>query len=348
VTASGNAGTLRGVAALVRAGLVAAERAEALEAVAARYAVAVPPALAALIDPAAAADPIGRQILPDEAELHLAAHERADPIGDAAHTPLPGIVHRYPDRVLLTPSFACAVYCRFCFRRERVGGAEALGAEILGPAALAAALAYIRERPEIREVILTGGDPLMLAPRRLGEIVAALDAMPHLEVIRIHSRVPVAAPERVSRELLAALTTDTALFLAVHANHPREFSPAARTALRRLNAAGVALLGQSVLLAGVNDEAATLEALMRGFLANRVKPYYLHQLDAAPGTARFRVPLERGQALMRGLLGRLSGLGQPSYVLDIPDGYGKSPVGPGYLAADGREIADWRGGRHRL
>ena len=341
--ASDGAATLRGVAALARAGLVAAERVTALVAVAARYEVALPPALAALIDPADPADPIGRQFLPDEAELVTAADERADPIGDAAHAPLPGLVHRYPDRVLLTPTFGCAVYCRFCFRRERVGGGEALG-----PAALAAALAYIAARPAIREVILTGGDPLTLAPRRLAEIVGALDALPGVRVIRIHTRLPVAAPERLTAELLAALSCETALFIAIHANHPREFSPPARAALRRLSATGAALLGQSVLLAGVNDDPATLEALMRGFIENRVKPYYLHQLDAAPGTARFRVPVARGQALMRGLLGRVSGLAIPRYMLDIPNGYGKSPLGPGYLSDDGREILDWRGERHRL
>ena len=341
--ASKAATTLRNAAALVRTGLVAAERAEALDAVAARYPVAVPPALLALIEPGDPADPIARQTLPDEAELVAAPGETADPIGDAAHSPLPGLVHRYPDRVLLTPTFTCAVYCRFCFRRERVGEGEGLG-----PEALTAALAYIAARPQIREVILTGGDPLMLAPRRLGEIVAALDALPHIEVIRLHSRVPVAAPERVTPELLAALTADTALFLAVHANHPREFAPPARAALRHLAAAGVALLGQSVLLAGINDDEATLEALMRAFLACRVKPYYLHQLDAAPGTARFRVPVARGQALMRALHGRLSGLGMPAYVLDIPGGYGKSPIGPGYLSAAGDEIFDWRGESHRL
>ena len=336
-------GTLRGVAALARAGLVAAERATALVEVAARYEVALPPALAALIDPADPADPIGRQFLPDEAELTTAADERADPIGDAAHAPLPGLVHRYPARVLLTPTFGCAVYCRFCFRRERVGGGEALG-----PEALAAALGYIAARPAIREVILTGGDPLTLAPRRLAEIVGALDALPGVRVIRIHTRLPVAAPERLTAELLAALSCETALFVAIHANHPREFSPLARAALRRLAGTGAALLGQSVLLAGVNDDPATLEALLRGFIENRVKPYYLHQLDAAPGTARFRVPVERGQALMRGLLGRVSGLAIPTYMLDIPNGYGKSPVGPGYLSDDGREILDWRGERHRL
>ncbi len=343
MVADAGATTLRAVAELVRAGLVPAGQAAALEPVAARYPVAVPPALAALIDPGNPRDPIARQSLPDGAELLTAADERADPIGDAAHAPLPGLVHRYPDRVLLTPGFACAVYCRFCFRRERVGGGEALSG-----AALAAALAYIRERPEIREVILTGGDPLMLAPRRLAEIIGALDAMPHLGVIRIHSRVPVAAPERISPELLAALDCETALFLAVHCNHPAELSTPARAALRRLSRAGVALLGQSVLLAGVNDDATTLEALMRGFIENRVKPYYLHQLDAAPGTARFRVPLERGQELMRGLLGRVSGLALPSYVLDIPGGHGKSPIGPGYLSGDNRQVTDWRGERHAL
>ncbi len=343
LAAAGRAGTLREVAELVRAGLVPAERAEALALVAARYPVAVPPALAALIDPGNAADPIAHQILPESAELLTAVDERADPIGDAAHSPLLGLVHRYPDRVLLTPSFACAVYCRFCFRRERVGGGEALGGE-----ALAAALSYIRARPEIREVILTGGDPLMLAPSRLAEIIGALDVMPHLGVIRVHSRVPVAAPERVGPELLAALQCETALFLAVHCNHPTELSSAVRAALRQLSRAGVVLLGQTVLLAGVNDDAATLEALMRGFIENRVKPYYLHHLDPAPGTARFRVPLERGQALMRGLLGRVSGLALPAYVLDIPGGHGKSPVGPSYLAEDNRQITDWRGHRHPL
>ena len=343
MAADGEAGTLRGIAGLVRAGLVPADRAAVLTEVAARYPVAVPPTLAALIDRDDPGCPIGRQFLPDAAELDFAEDECADPIGDAAHAPLPGLVHRYPDRVLLTPGFTCAVYCRFCFRRARVGDGAALSAK-----ELAAALDYIRARPQIREVILTGGDPLMVAPERLAAIIGALDAMPHLGVIRLHSRVPVAAPERVTPEVVATLATRAALFIAVHANHPREFSAPARAALERLNRAGVVLLGQSVLLAGVNDDAATLEALMRAFVENRVKPYYLHHLDAAPGTARFRVSIGRGQALMRALIGKVSGLCIPAYVLDIPGGFGKSPVGPVYLAADGLEIADWRSKRHRL
>jgi len=318
-------------------------RRETLRAVADRYAVAVTPAMAALIDPADPADPIGLQFLPDAAELETAPDEAADPIGDAAHAPLPGLVHRYPDRVLLTPTFACAVYCRFCFRRERVGTGDGPS-----PEQLDAALAYIRDRPEIWEVVLTGGDPLALAPRRLGGLVAALDAIPHVGVIRIHSRVPVVAPERIDGALMAALACDTALFVAVHANHPREFTPEARAALRRLAGAGVPLVSQSVLLRGVNDDPATLESLMRRFVENRVKPYYLHHLDPAPGTARFRVPLARGRELVRSLRGRVSGLAQPDYVLDIPGGHGKSPVGPGFLSEDGATITDWRGRRHPL
>lgn len=332
---------MRSAADLVRAGLAAPADEPALAAVAARYAVAVPPALAALIDPADPADPIARQFLPDPAELETAPGETADPIGDAAHTPVPGLVHRYPDRVLLTPTFACAVYCRFCFRRERVGPAGA--GETPGPEALEAALAYIGDHPEVWEVILTGGDPLALAPRRIAGLMARLDALPHVGVIRLHSRVPVADPGRIDADMLAALASTKAVFVAVHANHPREFTPAARAALARLAGAGVALVGQSVLLRGVNDDPATLEALMRRFVENRVKPYYLHHLDAAPGTARFRVPLARGRDLMRGLRGRVSGLAQPDYVLDIPGGRGKSPVGPHYLSEDGRTLADWRG-----
>ena len=337
--------TLRRVPELVQAGLVPPEAEAALAAVAARYAIAVPPELAALIAPGDPADPIGRQILPDAEELAPAADEWADPIGDAVHAPVKGLVHRYPDRVLLLPTLVCAVYCRFCFRRERVGPG---GAEGLTDAELAAALAYVRDRPAIREVVITGGDPLTLTPRRLGGIIAALDALSGVRVIRLHTRVPVAAPERIGPELLAALSCDKALFVALHANHPREFTPAATAAIRRLTGAGIAMLGQSVLLRGVNDDPATLEALMRAFVEVRIKPYYLHHLDPAPGTARFRTSIAHGQSLMRQLRGRVSGLCQPDYVLDIAGGVGKSPIGPGYLSAAGDTITDWRQRRHPL
>jgi lysine 2,3-aminomutase len=333
--------TLRDADALVAAGLVTPAARDAVAAVEARYAVAIPPALQALIE--SPDDPIGLQFVPDPAELIVAPHERADPIGDEALSPVKGIVHRYPDRALLKPLLVCPVYCRFCFRREHVGPDGGLLSEV----ELDAAYAWLRARPRIREVILTGGDPLMLSPRRLADIVRSLSAIPHVEIVRVHTRVPVADPARVSPELVAALATDRAMFLVLHANHAREFSDAARAAIRAVQAAAVPVLGQSVLLRGVNDSVAALEALLRAMLAARVKPYYLHQLDAAPGTARFQVPISEGQRLLAALRGRVSGLAWPTYVLDIPGGHGKVPVGPGYLEADGSVRDPW-GGRHRL
>ena len=220
--------TLRSADDLVAAGLVPESRRDAVAAVAARYAVAIPPALRALI--AAPDDPIGRQFVPDPAELVTAPHESADPIADDALSPIKGIVHRYPDRALLKPLLVCPVYCRFCFRREQVGP----DGGVLTEAELAACYAWLAARPAIREVILTGGDPLMLSPRRLGGILRALAAIPHIETLRIHTRVPVADPARVTPELADALATETPLWLVVHANHAREFTPAARAALRRV------------------------------------------------------------------------------------------------------------------
>jgi lysine 2,3-aminomutase len=336
--------TLRSAAALAASGLIEATRAAALERVAARYSVAITPAVARLINPADPADPIARQYLPDECELESHPPERSDPIGDDAHSPVKGVVHRYPDRVLLKPTLVCPVYCRFCFRREVVGQGEALS-----PTEFAAALDYIRAHDAIWEVIITGGDPLILSPRRLGAIMRALEAVPHVLVIRIHTRVPVADPERVNDALVAALAIDKAVYVVLHANHPRELTEDARAACRRITRAGIPMLAQSVLLKGVNDDADTLEALLRGLVAMRVKPYYLHHADLAPGTAQFRTTIAEGQALMRRLRGRISGLCQPAYVLDIPGGFGKVPVGPCYLGAEGEALSveDPSGRRHR-
>ena len=335
-----SAQTLRGPDALIEAGLAPAEARDAIAAVAERYAIAVTPAVARLIDPADAADPIARQFLPDAAELVRLPDELDDPIGDAAHGAVKGIVHRYPDRVLLKPTHACPVYCRFCFRREQVGP----GGESLSPAELQAALDYVRARPEIREVVISGGDPLILSPRRMADILRGIEAIAHVDVVRIHSRVPLVDPARIDDAMVAALATPKALFVVLHANHAREFAPDGRDACARLVAAGIPLLGQSVLLRGVNDDVATLEALLRAFLAVRAKPYYLHHLDPAPGTSQFRVPISEGQALMRALRGRVSGLAQPTYVVDIPGGHGKVPVGPSWLDADG--LRDPSGGLH--
>jgi lysine 2,3-aminomutase len=331
--------TFRDADALVAAGLIAPERRDAVAAVGARYAVAITQAMQALIR--AADDPIARQFVPDPAELLTAPHERADPIGDDALSPVKGIVHRYPDRALLKPLLVCPVYCRFCFRREQVGPDGGL----LSDAELATAYDWFRAHPKIREVILTGGDPLMLSPRRLGAIVGTLSAIPHIEIVRVHSRVPVADPERLTEDVADALATDKAFFLVVHANHAREFSEAARTALRRVQSRAIPVLGQSVLLRGVNDSPQALEDLFRAMLAARIKPYYLHQLDAAPGTARFHVPIAEGQALLAALRGRVTGLAWPTYVLDIPGGHGKVPIGPGYLDADDHVRDPW-GGLH--
>ena len=336
--------TLRSLDALEREGLLSPD--PRLEAAAQSMAIAVTPEMAALIDRADLVhDPIARQFVPSVAETDVAPEELADPIGDEFRSPVKGIVHRYPDRVLLKPLHVCPVYCRFCFRREKVGpGGEALSADELD-----AALAYIRARPEIWEVILTGGDPLMLAPRRLGRLLAALDAIPHVAVIRIHSRVPVADPGRITEELVAALRPRRAgVWLGVHCNHARELTADARTALARLANAGLPLMAQTVLLKGVNDDVETLEQLMRALVAARVKPYYLHHPDLVRGTGHFRVSIADGQALMKALRGRLSGLAQPTYVLDVPGGHGKVPVGPSYLGddPDALTVQDAFGGSH--
>jgi lysine 2,3-aminomutase len=314
--------TLRTTTDLLRAGLVQPADAAELRAIERHYATAVPPAFQALIR--TPDDPIGLQVLPHPDEAITALHEVSDPTADQAFSPLPGLVHRYPDRVLIKPLLICPLYCRFCFRREHVGPDGGL----LTQAQIDAALDYVRARPAIREVILTGGDPLMLSPRRLASLLGALDAIPHVDIIRIHSRVPVAAPERLTPPLLAALASEKPLYLAVHANHEREFSAPAAAALLALSRAGIVLLGQSVLLRGVNDSEAALEALFRAMLRHRVKPYYLHQLDAAPGTARFHVPEAEGRALLSALRFRMSGLAWPTYVAERPGGAGKIPLGP--------------------
>ena len=333
--------TLRDADALVDAGLIGPDQRDAIAAVEARYAVAISPSVQALIG--APDDPIALQFVPDAAELLTAPHERADPIADDALSPVKGIVHRYADRALLKPLLVCPVYCRFCFRREHVGPDGGL----LTEDELAAAYDWLRAHPAIREVVLTGGDPLMLSPRRMASIVATLSAIPHVEIIRVHTRVPVADPERLTDFLADALATDKALFLVVHANHAREFTPAARAAIRRVQARAIPVLGQSVLLRGVNDTPQALEDLFRAMLSARVKPYYLHQLDPAPGTARFHVPIAEGQRLLAALRGRVTGLAWPTYVLDIPGGHGKVPVGPEYLDADDH-VRDPDGRRHAL
>jgi len=340
VTAPIRKRTLTQPDALAEAGLVTPSHARKLQRVTERYALALPPALAALIDPNDPADPIARQFLPDLRELDRSQSELDDPIGDDLKSPVSGIVHRYRDRVLLKLVSVCAVYCRFCFRRETVGPGEAG----LDETAFRAALDYISAHPEIWEVVLTGGDPLALSPRRIANVTRALAEIPHVKILRWHTRLPVAAPERVTPALARALVSghDKTVYVALHANHPRELTRAARAACRRLIDHGAAMVSQSVLLRGVNDDADTLEALMRAFVEMRVKPYYLHHADLAPGTAHLRTSIAEGQGLMRELRRRLSGLALPVYMLDIPGARGKVPIGPAYVEArgDGYAVTD--------
>jgi len=339
--------TARRVSELVDRGLVARSEAEALERVATRFSVAITPDLVDLVTPGDVSDPIARQFVPSRRELRILPEERVDPIGDDPRTPVKGITHRYPDRLLLKPVHVCPAYCRFCFRREKVGP----GSEVLSREELEVALDYVRAHEEVWEVILSGGDPLILPPRKLAEIVSALEAIEHVRVLRVHTRVPVMDPGRIDAALIDALRAEgLTTYVVLHTNHPRELGPKAREACARIVDAGIPMLAQTVLLRGVNDDAETLKELFRELVVLRVKPYYLHHGDLAVGTGHFRTTIEEGQALAGELRRSLSGIAQPTYVLDIPGGHGKVPIGPGYvgpLGEDGRRIVEdpW-GKRH--
>ncbi|MCM2294725.1 lysine-2,3-aminomutase-like protein [Allorhizobium sp. BGMRC 0089] len=337
---------LKSVQDLAEAGLIDAENRDALDAVAARYAIAITPAIQALIDPADREDPIAAQFVPQAEELTQTPLEQPDPIGDHARSPVPGIVHRYPDRVLLKVLHTCPVYCRFCFRREMVGPQ---GDGSLSTQEVEAALGYIRSHTEIWEVIFTGGDPLILSPRRLQALVTALAGIEHVKIIRFHSRVPVVDPQRIDTALIDALTVSGKMtYVAIHANHPRELTEDARQAVLRLRKAGIETISQTVLLKGVNDRVEVLAKLMRDFVELGIRPYYLHHPDLAPGTSHFRLSLAEGQALVAALRGHVSGLCQPLYILDIPGGYGKVPAAasPIEKTGDSYRITDFHGATH--
>lgn len=351
--------TLHSPNSLIEADLATPGDRDALDEIARRYAIAITPNLLSLIDPACDDDPIARQFVPDVRELDRKPEELTDPIGDERHSPLTGIIHRYPDRVLFQPLKTCPVYCRFCFRRESVGPKQGQMEEqkedqssnqMLTSEEVDAAFNYIQNHPEIWEVIFTGGDPLALSPRRIAHFLQRLEQIDHVKIIRLHTRVPVVDPDRISEDLVAALTgTSKPVYVALHSNHPRELTDQARDACARLVEAGIAMISQTVLLKGVNDDVETLAALMRAFVETRIKPYYLHHPDLAPGTSHFRVSIEDGQRLTQALRGRISGLAQPHYVIDIPGGFGKSPVDGNWLSRQNSKsytIRDWRGGLH--
>lgn len=330
------------VADLMAKGLADAKDAARLGEVASRFRIRLTPEMHGAIG--RADDPVARQFVPDVAELKIRPEERADPIGDHTYMPVPGLTHRYPDRVILAVTQTCAVYCRFCFRRETVGDSGALP-----ESALTEAYAYLRRTPAVREVILTGGDPLMLSPRRLGAILAALSDIPHVEVIRLHTRIPVVDPARITAQMVAALNAPKTVFMAIHTNHVQELTHEAAAAIGRLNQAGIPMVSQTVLLRGVNDTAEALADLFRALVRLRIKPYYLHHCDLAQGTGHFRTTIAAGQALMAALRGRVSSLCLPTYVIDIPGGFGKMPLNADYamLQADGSYlIRDFQGALH--
>lgn len=308
---------------LKAAGLANGVSPSALQTLAQNFAIGLSPHLVKLIRETGQDGPVARQYLPDVRELVRLPDETSDPIGDGAHSPVKGIVHRYPDRVLLKIVNVCAVYCRFCFRRELIGpGSEGLKAD-----EIQAALAYIKARPEVQEVILTGGDPLVLSPARLESLIEALNDISHVKILRIHTRVPVADPQRLTALVLKALSlSNKSVYVALHINHEDEITPDVEEAVRAMRRTGCTLLSQSVLLRGINDDPAVLEALFHRLVILGVIPYELHHPDKAQGTGHFRLSLAEGRAIVGRLRGTISGLCQPHYMLDIPGGHGKVEV----------------------
>ncbi|WP_417808447.1 lysine-2,3-aminomutase-like protein [Thioclava sp.] len=316
------------IADLEDVGLTTPHARDDLQAVADAFRIRLTPEMHHAI--ATPSDPVAAQFVPSAAELVTRPEELADPIGDNAHSPVAGLTHRYPDRVILHITKTCDVYCRFCFRRETVGETGPLPQDQLD-----AALDYIAATPAVREVILTGGDPLTLSLRRLSEALKRLGEIAHVDQIRLHTRVPVVAPERITPDLCQALrAARPAVWIVLHTNHAQELAPNARAAIARLVDHGIPMLSQSVLLAGVNDTIDSLEGLMRALTALRVKPYYLHHCDLARGTSHFRTTIATGRALMAKLRQRCSGMMIPTYVLDIPGGFGKVAINADHVTPD--------------
>ncbi|MDP7113460.1 MAG: KamA family radical SAM protein [Myxococcota bacterium] len=301
------------------AALVPGGEPDAIEAATRGLSARVPRGYASLIDPGDPDDPVARMVVPDPRELEIHPHLEPDPLGEDLDAPLPGVVHRYPDRVLLLVTGRCAAHCRFCMRR-RLGGRALRGRDGRW---LDAVVKYLRGQPAVREVILSGGDPLMLSDGRLDRILGALHAVPQVELLRVDSRAPVVLPSRVTPSLTNMLRSHAPLWFVTHVNLARELTPRVVHALGRLVDAGIPVENQAVLLAGVNDRPGRLERLSRALLRARVRPYYLHQCDLVAGTEHFRVPLQRGAELVGGLAGRVPGLGIPRYVVDSPGGHGK-------------------------
>ncbi len=289
---------------------------------------------------------IKRQYITDKKELNILPDEDSDPIGDEAHSPMDGIVHRYNDRVLFKVSNVCDVYCRYCFRRYMIGA----GSKHLSDEDFDRAIEYIKSQKQVWEVILSGGDPLILSPRRLRKIFDALEEIDHVKVIRIHTRIPVSNPLKITDTQLSVLNVSAkVIYVILHVNHAAEITDNVRSVIFAFRQNNCSILSQSVLLKGVNDNAKILEDLFKKLISVHVKPYYLHHLDRAKGTSHFRVSIKRGQQIMKELQGRISGICLPKYMLDIPHGHGKIPIDGGYIKAlDNAEycVEDYQGCKH--
>ena len=279
-------------------------------------------------------DPLWKMAVPSAHEFLRTPKEQDDPTGDEHRSPLPGAIHRYPDRLLILTTNECALYCRFCFRKSRLKKAI----PHLSSQGLTKIVEYVRQTPSIREIILSGGDPLCLPTKKLKKILTSFRGLPQIETIRIHTRTPVALPSRFTPKLLKILKNNRPLWLVSHINHARELTPEALTAIESILSSSIPILNQSVLLRGVNDSLKSMLALLRALISASIKPYYLHQLDRAPGTAHFYVPVSEGQKLIKELRGVISGYAIPHYVIDIPGGFGKVPLCGGFIQSQSDKL----------
>ena len=292
-----------------------------------KLALAITPYFFNLIDLADENCPVRRQVIPRVEETHVASWEMSDPCGEDGHSPVPGLVHRYPDRVLFLVTDRCAAYCRYCTRSRLVSNAAGYDFH----PEFDKQIEYIRRHPEVRDVLLSGGDPLLFSDEKLEDLLTRLRAIPHVEFLRIGTRIPIFLPQRVTPELGAMLKQFHPLFISVHTNHPRELTTEVRAALGRLADAGIPLGNQSVLLKDVNDDAVVMKALVQKLLSCRVKPYYLYQCDLISGSAHLRTSMRKGLEIMRALRGHTTGYAVPQFVIDAPGGGGKVPVNPEYV-----------------
>jgi lysine 2,3-aminomutase len=295
-----------------------------------RFRMEITPYFAKLMDPNDSSCPIRRQVIPSAAELVVTPSERKDPLAEKKHTPVPGIIHRYPDRVLFFPTIHCASYCRFCTRSRIVGHVE----ETVPFNELEPAFEYLRTHREIRDVVISGGDPLTIGDAKLNYLISRLRAIEHLEIVRIHTRVPIFLPQRITAELTDMLKKYHPLFMSIHVNHPKEITPEAADACTRLADAGIPLGGQTVLLKGINDDVHTMKKLMHELLKVRIRPYYLNHCDLVAGTSHMRANVATGIAIIENLRGHTSGYAVPTFVIDTPEGGGKIPLAPEYLVSN--------------